>query len=523
MKLRTIFSLILVALIYIFYIKFIHVNEVAITFDGLPGLQSESAEKQLEISEKILNALDHYKVPAVGFVNEGKLYNQGQTKEKIEILKLWIDHQQVLGNHTYSHNSLSCSDLNEFEKDVIKGSLISKKLMNDADLEYKYFRHPYLDTGSNHGKRALFEKFLKKERYIVAPVTIDTDDWKFNKQLLENPENKEEIIEAYLKHTKEKFAFYKAASKKIFGRNIKHVWLLHVNLINSLVMKGLLEMADKLDYDFVSLDQALSDETYSGLNNYYGPFGVSWLYRWDFSHGKIVDWSDDPEPHNNPFIKTKSFEFFDKTRNRKIPIETYVSSVSADKAKAGIIKLPVVIINHGYTVANTEYSFIANNLAEQGYFVASIQHDLKSDPELSKEGDLFKKRMPLWKRGVENILFLMSELKKTNHNLSMDKIILIGHSNGGDISILFASMYPELLSKVVSLDSLRMPFPTDSSVPILSLRANDTEADKGVLPKSGAKIVVLKDTKHIDMSDHGLDEVKAEIMENINNFLKDIL
>ena len=38
--------------------------------------------------------------------------------------------------------------------------------------------------------------------------------------------------------------------------------------------------------------------------------------------------------------------------------------------------LPVVMISHGYGVKNTEYSFIANSLAEQGYHVISIQHDL---------------------------------------------------------------------------------------------------------------------------------------------------
>ena len=54
--------------------------------------------------------------------------------------------------------------------------------------------------------------------------------------------------------------------------------------------------------------------------------------------------------------------------------------------------LPVVIINHGYGAKNTEYSFIANVLADKGYFVISIQHDLESDAPLPRTGNLFERR-----------------------------------------------------------------------------------------------------------------------------------
>lgn len=81
----------------------------------------------------------------------------------------------------------------------------------------------------------------------------------------------------------------------------------------------------------------------------------------------------------------------------------------------------------------------------------SIQHDLKSDPALPKTGNLFHRRKPLWARSVQNILFITVELKKSNPHLDLDKVILIGHSNGGDISMMFTETYPELVKKVISL------------------------------------------------------------------------
>lgn len=208
--------------------------------------------------------------------------------------------------------------------------------------------------------------------------------------------------------------------------------------------------------------------------------------------------------------QTEQKDLFDLGRQRSIPIQIY-------KPASEITHLSAVVINHGYGVKNTEYSFIAEPLCQKGYLVICIQHDLPEDPELPRTGNLFERRKPLWESGVQNILFVLSELANTQ------KIILIGHSNGGDISMLFTTIHPELVEKVISLDSLRMPFPIKNHVPILSLRANDTKADKGVIPESGAMIIELKNAKHIDMYDSGPEEIKREIMFLIDMFLKEKL
>lgn len=192
---------------------------------------------------------------------------------------------------------------------------------------------------------------------------------------------------------------------------------------------------------------------------------------------------------------------FDSDRQRLIPIQLYEPDERKD--------LPVVIINHGYTVSYTEYSFIADSLIRLGYVVISVQHDLPEDPELPRKGNLFERRMPFWERGVDTLFFVLSKL-------NVEKVILIGHSNGGDISMLFAGLYSSLVEKVISLDSLRMPFPV--GIPILTLRANDTKADAGVLPSTGITSIQL-DGKHMDMCDRGSEEVKSEIMQLITSFV----
>ena len=209
-------------------------------------------------------------------------------------------------------------------------------------------------------------------------------------------------------------------------------------------------------------------------------------------------------------LESKTLDMFDKGRGRNIPVVVYQGE-TANKQ--------VVIISHGYGAKNTEYSFIANALAARGYFVASIQHDLETDKPLPTTGNLFDRRKPLWERGVQNILFVMSELKKIEPQLDLSKVVLIGHSNGGDMSMMFATLHPEIVSKIISLDSRRYPFPRNPKLEILRFGAIDDKPDEGVVPESGVQVIYVKGARHIDLSDRGSEVIKDEIQKSIIKFL----
>jgi len=78
-------------------------------------------------------------------------------------------------------------------------------------------------------------------------------------------------------------------------------------------------------------------------------------------------------------IRHKTLTFFDPSRtDRPVEVDIAVRRDKKMEALAEMIRLPVVILNHGNTVKYTEYSFLANFLAMRGYLVVSIQHDLDS-------------------------------------------------------------------------------------------------------------------------------------------------
>jgi hypothetical protein len=228
-------------------------------------------------------------------------------------------------------------------------------------------------------------------------------------------------------------------------------------------------------------------------------------------------------------IRHETLTFFDAERNRPVAVDIAVRRDREMQADAGLIELPVAILNHGNTVRFTEYSFLANVFAARGYMAVSIQHDLDTDaPLVTKVGELYVGRLPVYQRGVDNIMFAIEQLKKIQPNSDYDRLTMVGHSNGGDISMYFAKLNPDRIKKVVTLDNLRVPFMIDGKFKILSFRSEDPvfKPDPGVIPDDeicdqAGITVVNTGHQHVDMSDRGPIEVKANIQGLLEKYLED--
>src|SRR6202162_45377 len=229
-------------------------------------------------------------------------------------------------------------------------------------------------------------------------------------------------------------------------------------------------------------------------------------------------------------IRHETMTFNDPARdNRLVAVNIAVRRDKEMHANAGMITLPVAVLNHGNTVKFTEYSFLANVFAARGYLVISIQHDLPTDPPMvTKVGELYVGRQPQYLRGVANIKFAVEEMQKVQPNADYDRLTVVGHSAGADISMYFAKLHPELVKKVVTLDNLRVPFITDGRFKILSFRSKDPvfKTDPGVIPtqeiceKAGIT-VVRTDFQHNDMRDTGPDNAKESIEGMLDKFIED--
>ena len=230
-------------------------------------------------------------------------------------------------------------------------------------------------------------------------------------------------------------------------------------------------------------------------------------------------------PEQTGGFTNSEYYFIDTSRLRPVPVLFYTPAMQPTRSK-----MPVVIMSHGYNMndpgANRGYNFLLEFLARNGYCVASIQHELPTDSLLPFVGKPQVVRRSNWERGAANILFVINTLKRTRSDLDFQHITLIGHSNGGDMSVLFAHKYPNMVEKVITLDHKRMLLPRATKPKVLSLRADDDPADEGVLPTQeeqqqfGITVIKMPGVKHGDFSVAGTANQHAEINKLVLQFLK---
>ena len=267
---------------------------IAITIDDLPAgaAQFMSASEITEMTTKLLAALKEAKVPAVGFVNERKLYFKwNEVNERIAALNLWVDAGFELGNHTYAHTSLNRAGLKEFEDSVIAGESVTRLLLVQHKMTLRYFRHPYLDTGRDLQTRREAEAFLVGRGYRIAPVTMDAWDWMFAR-IYDDAKKRgdtalqQEVVKSYLSHTTDVFSYYEKFSRDLLGYEPKQILLLHGNNLEAEHIGELFELLRKRGYRFVTLENALSDQAYALPDTFVGEEGTNWIDHWAISLGK---------------------------------------------------------------------------------------------------------------------------------------------------------------------------------------------------------------------------------------------
>ena len=275
---------------------------IAVTIDDLPVVSTRTDLKtRQEITKNLLAHLTKAKIPAIGFVNENKLYTDDKRDEaQIDLLRSWLDAEMELGNHTFSHLSLHDNPLEKYEADILNGEIITKELLQTKKMPMRYFRHPYLWTGLDLETKKNLGDFLTLHNYTIAPVTIDNSDWIFARAY-DNAFDKNDqklmkrVGAAYLPYLNAKMDYWERQSVKLFGREIKQILLLHANYINSQYFGEIAQMLKKRRYKFITLEKALTDEAYKTPDTFVKRNGISWLHRWALAKGKDYVLPDEPK------------------------------------------------------------------------------------------------------------------------------------------------------------------------------------------------------------------------------------
>jgi peptidoglycan/xylan/chitin deacetylase (PgdA/CDA1 family) len=273
-------------------------KQVCISIDDLPVVEYGSYDTVLQqrIMANLIRSLKKNKIPAIGFVNETKLYNYAGKLQPVQVhlLTQWLNNGLMLGNHTFSHPDYSTVPFEDFTRDILKGETITKKILQKKGLKERYFRHPYLHVGTTKAKADSLEVFLNKHGYITAPITFNTQDYAFAYAYYKAKTKKDTVLEKkivtdYHLYVNQIIKHFEKESIGIFGRPIHQIILLHASMLNSEQMDAIIEIFRKNGYGFVPIDKALKDPAYQTPVTVFGNLGSSWIDRWALSLNKKGD------------------------------------------------------------------------------------------------------------------------------------------------------------------------------------------------------------------------------------------
>jgi peptidoglycan/xylan/chitin deacetylase (PgdA/CDA1 family) len=286
---------------------------VALTFDDLPvfGPLRPVAE-QAAITRKLLRGLVRHHLPAIGFVNEINLEGADRPA-RVALLRAWLDAGMDLGNHTYSHVSLTRTPVADYIADTANGEVVTKALLTERGRTMRWFRYPYLETGPTADTRQTFDDWLAKAGYHVAPVTLENSDYLFadpyDAALKAGQRRRAKDIRLeYIRFSAVAVPWYRSAGLALFGRRPALVWLLHASKLNADSIGALAKIIHRQGLTPVRLDTAMADPAYRTPEDYVGPNGIEWLERWSLTLHRDLPWNTMPKPPKDIEVESAALD-----------------------------------------------------------------------------------------------------------------------------------------------------------------------------------------------------------------------
>jgi peptidoglycan/xylan/chitin deacetylase (PgdA/CDA1 family) len=255
--------------------------EVALTFDDLPSHGPlPQGLSRTDIAKSIIGALEAAQAPPIyGFVNAKRIAEDPSSEQ---VLQLWRDAGFPLGSHTYSHIGANTNSTEAFEQDLLADEPTLKKYMDGQ--EWHWLRFPFLQEGDTVEKHRALETLLKNHGYRVAEVSLSFGDYGYNEPyarcLAKNDQQGIEALKkSYLDGAVDSLVVGQKMSQMVYGRDIKHVMLLHIGGFETVMLPKLLELLKDKNFKLITLQEAESDPAYAADAPLDGNWGGTFLQQ----------------------------------------------------------------------------------------------------------------------------------------------------------------------------------------------------------------------------------------------------
>jgi peptidoglycan/xylan/chitin deacetylase (PgdA/CDA1 family) len=251
-----------------------------ISIDDLPvaagDLHADPAGRA-RITDGLLAILAKHHVPAVGLVIWGNVKSDADRG----LLRRWLAAGHELGNHSANHLDLTKTGADAYIADVEAGRAgLADFLAKEGNRKVRFFRYPFLDEGDTEAKLDAVRAYLARSGQRNLPVTIDDQDWSFEKPWIEakDSQSRARVGEEYQEALHVEVRDQEGRGDRLFGGPVPQILLLHANEVGAAQWDRLFTWLEERGYRFAAADEVLSNPAFSEDLRYAGPSGFG---LWD--------------------------------------------------------------------------------------------------------------------------------------------------------------------------------------------------------------------------------------------------
>lgn len=255
--------------------------EVAVTVDDLPahGPLLPGADR-VHLAQRFIEVFQtHHLPPVFGFVNGIRAAEEPASQR---VLSVWTKAGNHLGNHTYSHVSLDAVALPAYFADLERGEAILD-VEEPTWRSLKVFRYPFLFEGNTSEKREGVRRYLSAHGYAVAEVSVEADDWAFNRPFVRcaqqgNRSALDKLQRRFIEVHVAELESMVRLTRALAGHDVRQILLLHLGTADADALDKLLTSYEQAGVRWISLPDALADPFYALDPGVPFPFGAAFPY-----------------------------------------------------------------------------------------------------------------------------------------------------------------------------------------------------------------------------------------------------
>ena len=254
-----------------------------VTVDDLPvaggALHTAPADRS-RVTDGLLAVLAKHHVEAVGFV----IWSHVATTGDRAILERWLAAGHELGNHSATHLDLSRTTVGAYLADVEAGRAGLAGFLAGRGRTLRFFRYPFLREGDTTAKLDAVRAALASSGQRALPVTIDTQDWSFEKDWVDaaaggDAASSARIGEDYQRALRTEVEAQTRLGDGLFGRTVPQVLLLHANAVGASQWDALFTWLEASGYRFATADEVMADPALTEAPEYVDRLGGSLWHR----------------------------------------------------------------------------------------------------------------------------------------------------------------------------------------------------------------------------------------------------